>query len=312
MYLHPKLKKMRTIVLLLGLSAFFYTSCNNDKLSYDASGAFEAVETIVSAEVNGTIKEFSLEEGQDLKIGQYVGYIDTVQLYLKKKQLEAQTAAVLSKRPNVATEIAALQEELRHAKSEQERLVNLVKADAATPKQLDDATAELSIIRKRITAQQSSLGITSASLLEETNPLYVQIEQVNDQLAKSKIVNPVSGTVLTKYVEANEMATVGKPLYRIADVSSIILRAYITGEKFSNIKVGQQVRVQIDQGKDNFKTYEGIIEWVSNKAEFTPKTIQTKDERANLVYAIKVRVKNDGYLKIGMYGQVFLKNDNEQ
>lgn len=303
---------MRTIILLLGLSAFFYTSCNNDKLPYDASGAFEAVETIVSAEVNGTIKEFSLEEGQDLKIGQCVGYIDTVQLYLKKKQLEAQTAAVLSKRPNVATEIAALQEELRHAKSEQERLVNLVKADAATPKQLDDATAELSIIRKRITAQQSSLGITSASLLKETNPLYVQIEQINDQLAKSKIVNPVSGTVLTKYVEANEMATVGKPLYRIADVSSIILRAYITGEKFSNIKVGQQVRVQIDQGKDNFKTYEGVIEWVSNKAEFTPKTIQTKDERANLVYAIKVRVKNDGYLKIGMYGQVLLKHDNEQ
>jgi HlyD family secretion protein len=312
MHLHLKFKKMRTIVLLFGLFTFFYTSCTDDKLPYDASGSFEAVETIVSAEANGVIKKLSLEEGQALHAGQDMGYIDTIQLYLKKKQLEAQAMAVLSKRPNVAAEMAALQEELRHAKREHERLVNLVKADAATPKQLDDATAELNIIKKRITAQQSSLGITSTSLQEETNPLYAQIEQLNDQLAKSKIINPVKGTVLTKYVEENEMATVGKPLYRIADISSIILRAYISGEKFSNIKVGQHVRVQIDQGKDSFKEYPGVIEWVSDKAEFTPKTIQTKDERANLVYAIKVRVKNDGYLKIGMYGQIVLEEENKQ
>jgi len=294
-------------MLLIGLFALLDISCSQKELPYDASGSFEAVETIVSAEANGIIKEFSLEEGQDLAIGQVVGYIDTVPLYLKKKQLEAQAAAVLSKRPDMAVAIAALQAELRHAKSEQERLVHLVKADAATPKQLDDASAQVNIIQKRITAQQSSLGITSVSLQEETNPLYIQIEQLNDQLARSKIVNPVKGTILTKYVEQNEMATVGKPLYRIADLSTIILRAYISGEKFANIKVGQQVKVQIDQDKDSYKNYSGVIEWISSKAEFTPKTIQTKDERANLVYAIKVRVKNDGYLKIGMYGQVLLK-----
>lgn len=292
--------------LLIGLSALLYISCRQKELPYDASGSFEAVETIVSAEANGTIKEFSLQEGQDLAIGQVVGYIDTVSLYLKKKQLEAQARAVLSKRPDIAVAIAALQAELRHAKSEKERLTNLVKADAATPKQLDDANAQVNIIQKRIAAQQSSLGITAASLQEETNPLYVQIEQLNDQLAKSKIVNPVKGTILTKYMEENEMATIGKPLYRIADLSTIILRAYINGEKFADIKVGQQVKVQIDQGTDRYKNYSGVIEWISSKAEFTPKTIQTKDERANLVYAIKVRVKNDGYLKIGMYGQVLL------
>ncbi|GAA4793371.1 HlyD family efflux transporter periplasmic adaptor subunit [Olivibacter ginsenosidimutans] len=301
---------MRTI-LLIGFIALLCFSCKNNELGYDASGAFEAIETVVSAEASGTIKALTLEEGQDLAAGAVVGYIDTTQLFLKKRQLEAQVRAVLSKRPNVAAELAALQEELRHAKSEKERLVNLVHADAATPKQLDDAEAQVNIIRKRIAAQQSSLGITSASLQEETNPLYAQIEQLNDQLTKSKIINPIKGTVLTKYVEANEMATVGKPLYRIADISTIILRAYIGGEKFSNIKIGQQVRVQVDQGKDQFKDYVGIIEWISDKAEFTPKTIQTKDERANLVYALKIRVKNDGYLKIGMYGQVVLDQKTE-
>jgi len=302
---------MRRIIFLFVSSAFFYTSCNHNELPYDASGAFEAVETVISAEANGTVKEFSLEEGQDLAAGQVVGYIDTVQLYLRKKQLEAQIAAILSKRPNVAIEIASLQEEHRHAKNEQQRLENLVNVDAATSKQLDDATAQVNIIRKRIAAQQSSLGITSAGLQEETNPLYVQIEQLNDQLAKSKIVNPLVGTVLTKYMEKNEIATIGKPLYRIADISTVILRAYISGEKFSDIKVGQEVRVQIDQGKEDYKTYRGYIEWISNKAEFTPKTIQTKDERAHLVYAMKIRIKNDGYLKIGMYGQVLLNTGNE-
>lgn len=304
-YLH-KFNHMRGTILLLGFIAFCCGACRHHELSYDASGSFEAIETIVSAETNGTLKEFSVEEGQELPVGQQLGYIDTTELYLKKKQLEAQVAALLSKRPDIAVEIAALQEELQHAKNEQGRLENLVKVDATTPKQLDDAIAQVQIIRKRIAAQQSSLGTVVAGLREETNPLYVQIEQLNDQLAKSKIINPIAGTVLTKYMEKYEIATMGKPLYRIADVSTMHLKAYISGEKFTTIKLGQEVKVQIDQGRENFKTYNGHIEWISDKAEFTPKTIQTKDERANLVYAMKVRVKNDGYLKIGMYGQVLL------
>ncbi|MCL4640592.1 MULTISPECIES: HlyD family secretion protein [Olivibacter] len=297
---------MKTVILYTNLLAFSIVSCKTNDINYDASGAFETVETIVPAEANGIIRELLLEEGQTIPAGKVIGYIDTLQLFLKKKQLEAQAGAILSKRPNIATEIAALQEELRYAKNEQERLTNLVKADAATPKELDAATAQVNIIRKRIEGQQSSLGIASVSLQEETAPLHAQIEQLDDQLRKSKIVNPVTGTVLAKYVEANEMATIGKPLYRIANTKKMILRAYITGEKFADVKIGQRVRVQVDKGKAAFKDYPGVVEWISDQAEFTPKTIQTKDERANLVYAMKVKVENDGYLKIGMYGQVIL------
>lgn len=303
------MEDMRTFIFMIGLTTVTFFSCKNKTLPYDASGTFEAVETIVSAEVAGIVKELSLEEGQELSIGQAVGHVDTMQLYLKKKQLEAQVAAILSKQPNIAAEIASLQEELNHAKNERQRFVNLVQADAATPKQLDDATAQVSIIRRRLEALQSSLGITAASLKEETMPLFFQMEQTNDQLAKSRIINPVKGLVLNKYVESNEMVTIGKPIYRIADLSTVILRAYVTGEKYTHLKIGEQVKVQVDENEKDFRSYNGVIEWISNKAEFTPKTIQTKNERANLVYAIKIRVKNDGTLKIGMYGQVLFDND---
>jgi HlyD family secretion protein len=293
-------------IALLDLLIIGLTACSNNKNEYDASGTFEAVETIVSADASGTIKQLHLEEGQVLKAGEQVGYIDSVQLYLKKKQLEAQVNAVLSKRPDIATQTAALQEQLRQAIHEQKRITNLLKADAATPKQLDDANTQVAVIKKQISAQQSSLNITSGSLSEEATPLNVQIQQINDQLEKARIINEVNGTVLTKYAEVNEVTAVGKPIYKIAALNSIILRAYITGDQIAHVKVGQQVKVLVDDTKDTYKTYPGTIEWISNKAEFTPKTIQTKDERANLVYAIKVRVKNDGYLKIGMYGEVKL------
>ncbi|HND44396.1 MAG TPA: HlyD family efflux transporter periplasmic adaptor subunit, partial [Cyclobacteriaceae bacterium] len=219
---------------------------------------------------------------------------------------EAQIAAVLSKKPNIATQIASLQEQLRQAQREQQRVENLLKADAATKKQFDDANAQVEIIKKQIAAQESSLGITSKSLNEESGPLTVQIAQLEDQLAKCKIVNEVNGTVLTKYAEPNEMAAVGKPLYKIADLSEILLRAYVTGDQLPTIKIGQQVTVLIDAPENSYKEYPGEIQWISSKAEFTPKTIQTKDERANLVYAVKIRVKNDGLIKIGMYGEVKL------
>jgi HlyD family secretion protein len=297
---------MKKILLPLAILLTGLTACNKSEDKYDASGTFEAVETIVSAQASGTIKELNLEEGQVLKAGQTVGYIDTVQLYLKKKQLEAQVKATLSEKPDIAAQTAALQEQLRQAIREQKRTTNLLKADAATQKQLDDDNTQIDVIKKQIAALQSSLGINSKSLNDQAKPLDVQIQQINDQLDKSKIVNQVNGTVLTKYAEVNEVTDVGKPIYKIAGLDTIILRAYITGDQIPHVKVGQQVKVLVDDTKDSYKTYTGIIEWVSDKAEFTPKTIQTKDERANLVYAIKIRVKNDGFLKIGMYGEVKL------
>jgi HlyD family secretion protein len=285
-------------VALIAASTLVFASCTSQQTDYDASGTFEAVETIVSAEASGILLDFDVQEGQTLRAQETIGYIDSVQLYLKKKQLQAQINAVLSKKPNVPAQVAALQE--------QQRLVSLVKADAATPKQLDDANAQVVILQKQIEAQRSTLGISNASLTEEAAPLRIQIDQLKDQLARCRIVNPVPGTVLAKYAEVNEMATTGKPLYKIADLSTITLRAYLTGDQLATTRLNQQVTVLVDDGAGAYKQYQGVIEWISNKAEFTPKTIQTKDERANLVYALKVRVKNDGLLKMGMYGEVKL------
>jgi len=296
---------MKTSIIALTF-AVALVSCSTGENKYDATGTFEAIETIVSAEATGTIQSFNVEEGQVLQSGSTIGYIDSTQLFLKRKQLQAQIRAVLSKKPNITTQLAALLEELEQAEREQRRVANLLKFDAATQKQLDDATAQVAIIKRKISAQESSLGITTASLREETFPLQVQIEQLDDQLTKCKIINAVNGTVLTKYAETYETAVTGKPLYKIADLSNIILRAYITGDQFSQVKLNQKVTVLIDDAEGKYKEYSGTIQWISDKAEFTPKTIQTKDERANLVYAVKIGVKNDGLLKLGMYGEVKL------
>lgn len=304
------------IILAAGMAA-----CNGKENPYDASGTFEAVETIVSAEATGRILALNLEEGQQLKAGQVVGYIDSLQLSLRKKQLEAQIRATGSRVPDIVAQtnvykqqIAVSQVRLDNLLHEQKRVQNLLKADAATPKQLDDINAQveelqkqLDVIRKQDAAQTSVLKTQTSGLRADVQPLVVQIEQINDQISKSKIVNEVNGTVLTKYAEANEVAAAGKPLYKIADLSTIILRAYVTGDQLTGIKLNQQVKVLVDSADSQYRELPGTIEWISNKAEFTPKTIQTKDERANLVYAVKIRVKNDGYLKIGMYGEVALK-----
>lgn len=289
---------------ILILATLLSASCTERQQAYDASGTFEAVETIISAEANGAIRALDVEEGQSLTAGQTVGYIDSTQLYLKKRQFQAQINAVLSKKPDIAVQMAALQEQLGQAVREQQRIASMAKADAATPKQLDDANAQVAVIKKQIAAQQSSLGINSSSITQEASPLEIQIAQLEDQLAKSRIVNPVNGTVLVKYADVNEVVTVGKPLYKIADLSTIILRAYVTGPQFAQLRLNQQVTVLVDDADGNYREYPGTVEWISDKAEFTPKTIQTKDERENLVYAVKIRVKNDGLLKIGMYGEV--------
>lgn len=294
---------MKTTIIFAS-SLLLLVSCKQKENISDASGTFETEETIISAEATGTLKQFDIQEGQTLQAGTMIGYIDSLQLYLKKRQLEAQIKATLSKKPDISAQLAALQEQLKAAERDQVRYTNLLKDDATTRKQVDDINSQVAVLKRQIAAQKSSLAISTGSISEETNPLKVQIAQTNDQLEKCRIINPITGTVLTKYAEPNEMASPGKALYKIADLTSLNLRAYITGDQLPKIKLNQKVKVLTDDGKDSYKEQQGTIIWINDKAEFTPKTIQTKDERANLVYAVKIKVPNDGSLKIGMYGEV--------
>jgi HlyD family secretion protein len=286
------------------LSIFLLSFSCKEERKFDATGSFEAVEIIISAEATGKLEEFNIEEGQELEVGQLVGVIDSIQLFLKKKQLESQIDALLARTPDVAVQLSALVEQLNAAEIEKQRVLNLIQSDAATQKQLDDIEAQIKVIKKQIEAQKSTLEISTDGINKEVIPLQIQLEQIADQLKKCKIVNPVKGTVLTKYSEKNEMAVTGKALYKIADLSNMILRVYISANQLAKIKLNQKVIVYTDDGEDGFNEDEGVITWISEKAEFTPKTIQTKEERANLVYAVKIKMKNNGIYKIGMYGEV--------
>jgi len=287
--------------LLLSLAA-----CGNSNSQYDAMGTFEATEVIVSSEGNGKLMRFDVIEGQPLKYGQEVGYIDTVQLYLTKVRLQESNRAVLSNLPDVKKQIAALREEIEKQRTEKARFEALVAGNAANQKQVDDIDSRLKVLEKQLDAQLSTLQNNTRSISGESAAILAQIEQLDDQLNKCRIVSPLRGTVLTKYAEQGELATQGRALFKIADMSTIFLRAYITSDQLSAIKLGQQLTLFSDYGNDNLKEYKGTVTWISDKAEFTPKSILTKNERANLVYAVKIAVKNDGYLKIGMYGQVKL------
>lgn len=296
--------KKRLLSLTLVLLTTILFSCSNGNGDFDATGTFESEEIIVSTEAMGKLILFEVEEGMNLKQDQIVGVVDTTQLHLKKKQLQATIKAVLSKQPDIPTQLASIQEQIATAEREKKRIENLVKQDAATTKQLDDINSQLDVLNKQYDATKSSLTITKQGMRSETLPLIAQVEQIEDQINKSIIKNPIDGTVLTRYAKQDENTSAGKALYKIADLSDMILRAYINGDQLGQVKLDQKVKVYVDKGDGEQKEMEGEIYWVSSKAEFTPKTIQTKDERANLVYAIKVRVKNDGYLKIGMYGEV--------
>ena len=296
------MKKININVIILSLT-LLTISCKEER-QFDASGSFEAEEYIISAEGMGVIKQFSIEEGQLLQAGSIVGFIDTTQLYLKKKQLEAQIGAVLSRKPDIQVQIASLEEQIASILKEKERFTKLVKSDAATQKQLDDIDNQYKMLKKQLQAQQSQLSITSDGVTKESVPLRVQMDQIEDQIQKCIIINPITGTVLTRYAKAHETTANGKPLYKIADLSNIILRAYISGDQLPKVRLNQKVKVFTDNGDGTFHETEGVITWISDKAEFTPKTIQTKNERANLVFAIKVSVVNDGKFKIGMYGEL--------
>ncbi|HEX7456959.1 MAG TPA: HlyD family efflux transporter periplasmic adaptor subunit [Ginsengibacter sp.] len=309
--------KIRTILYVSMLFAFL-AGCNlNNKVS-DASGTFEADEVVVSSEVPGKIISLNLEEGSILAKDSIVGIIDSVPLQLQKAQVEATIGALSQKTLDVKPQIKLLQDQisvqkiqLDNALHEKARTERLIKADAATTKQLDDINTQIDVLKKQIDVnqqqikvQETTTGTQNSSVLSEYKPLQKSVAQIEDQLKRTNIINPINGTVLTKYAMAGEVTSAGKALYKIADLSVLTLRVYITGTQLAQVKLNQHVNVLVDSSADKYKQYSGVITMISDKAEFTPKTIQTKDERANLVYAIKIHVKNDGYLKIGMYGEV--------
>lgn len=294
---------LSAIVEFIGIGGLILSSCGNSDYDFNASGTFEATEIIVSAEANGKIMQLNVQEGDQLQAGAEIGYIDSTQLFLQKKQLTARLRSVDVRKPDIHKQIAVLEQQIATAKTEVQRQENLVTAKAGNQKQLDDWMNQLKYLERQLEAQRSSLNKTTSGANAEVESLQYQVMQLDDQLMKSHIRNPQTGTVLVKYAEAHEMTTIGKPIYKIADTDLLYLRAYITASQLSQLKLGQSLRVFADFDKE-YKEYEGTLTWISDKAEFTPKGIQTKDERANLVYAIKIAVHNDGLLKIGQYGEV--------
>lgn len=308
---------MRNIFTAI-IAATLLISCNGNGNKFDASGTFEATEVIVSSELNGKILSFTINEGDTISANRVIGSIDAVGLSLQKEQVQASISSLNDKTVDVGPQVQLLQNQLAVQQSqlanllhEKQRVENLMKQDAATGKQLDDINAQIDVVKKQmvvtqqqINVQRSNVSTQNKSILSESKPLQKRVAQFDDQLKRADIVNPITGTVLTKYAEAGEITAAGKALYKIADLSVLKLRAYVTNDQLAQIKLGQKVKVLVDDGKGKYKEMTGTISWISDKAEFTPKTIQTKEERANLVYAIKVNVKNDGYLKIGMYGEV--------
>ena len=276
---------------------------NND---FDASGTFEATEITVSAEATGRILAFDAEEGMPVLAGTEVGVIDSLQLHLQRKQLKAQQAALLKSRPDVQTQVSSLREQIAKQKTELQRVNNMLKDGAATQKQADDMEAQIRVLESQLSATLSTLGNNTASIDENAAALDAQIAALDDRIAKCRIVSPVSGTVLVKYAEAGEMAAAGRPLFKVADLENIYLRAYFTSDQLANLRLGDKVEVTADFGGGERFGYEGRIAWIASESEFTPKTVQTKDSRANLVYAAKIAVRNDGRLKIGLYGEVRL------
>jgi len=293
---------------LILLAVISLLSCDSSKRQADASGVFETKEIIISAKGSGEIMYFNVEEGQMVETFEALGYIDTTQLYLKKLQLEINTKAIKNQFVDISKQTAALEQQIATAKTEKSRIENLLKSEAATPKQLDDINAQIATLEKQLEATKTSMQQSNSGVEDTKSGVAVQIAQINDQIKNSIIRSPITGTILTKYAEQGELAVQGRPLFKVADMNNMFLRAYITASQLTELKIGQQVKVFSDMGKSDRREYQGTVTWISDKAEFTPKTIQTRDERANLVYMVKIAVKNDGYIKKGMYGE--LKIDN--
>ena len=312
---------MRLSYAILLTALVSIQACQQKKEAFDATGSFEVDEVVVSAELSGQLLTFPVNEGDSLTKGQVAGTIDVTNVSLQKEQVQATIGSLSEKTVDAGPQVKLLEDQLKVQQSqldnqlhEKARTERLVKADAATGKQLDDINAQVDVLRgqmavtrQQIAVQENNTNSQNRSILSEQDPLKKQAAQLDERLSKSKIINPVSGVVMTKYAEQGELMAPGKALYKIADLSYLKLRAYITGDQLSQIKLNQEVIVLVDDGAKKYRTYKGAITWISDKAEFTPKSIQTKEERANLVYAVKIKVKNDGFLKIGMYAEVQLQ-----
>jgi len=283
---------------------FLFAACSSGKKNYDASGMFETTEIIVAAEANGKILTLNIQEGQIVNSSEILGFIDTTQLFLQKIQLLQGKKQVGTRKQNVPAQLASLEEQLAYQQREKVRIEKLIAAKAGNTKQLDDINAQIIIIEKQIAATKDNLEKNNQSVTDNYGVIDAQIDAINDQLSKSYIKSPIAGTILIKFAEMGELTAIGRPLFKVADLEHIYLRAYITSSQLTQIKLNQQVKVYSDFGEKERREYTGTITWIASEAEFTPKTIQTKEERANLVYAIKILVKNDGFLKIGMYGEV--------
>jgi HlyD family secretion protein len=308
------MKKLSGLLFIVLTAA----ACNRNKIVTDASGVFESDEVIVSAEQNGKLLSFPIQEGDSVAKGAVIGQIDMSNTIIQKEQVEATIQALKQKTTNplpqtelIKRQLAVEESQLEQQKREQTRTLNLLKADAATQKQLDDINSsidqlekQIAVSKQQIALDNSNIATQNRTIFSEQRPLEMSAAQIQDNINKGQVVNPIKGTVLTKYALQGEMTTTGKALYKIANLDTLILRAYVTGSQLTQVKLGQTAKVYADQGSDQYREYSGEVYWISDKSEFTPKTIQTRDERANLVYAVKIHVKNDGYLKLGMYGEV--------
>ncbi|MCC6413026.1 MAG: efflux RND transporter periplasmic adaptor subunit [Saprospiraceae bacterium] len=312
---------MKHFLIAAALAALFLPACKSNQTEADAYGNFESDALLVSAEATGRILDLKAEEGNILEKGAVVASIDSTQLVLRRDQLRASIRAVAAKSPAIAEQLAVYEKQLSASRQqiktlqrEKQRVENLIKADAATTKQLDDINAQIDQVQEQIlvitgqrTASGATLNAQKGGILAEIEPLQKQIIQLDDQIARCNVVNPRKGTVLVSYAEKGEIAQFGKPLYKIAGIDTLILRAYLGGDQLGSVKIGQAITVRVDAPDGKYTEYTGTLTWLSEQAEFTPKVIQTKDERVNLVYAMKIKVPNpDGRLKIGMPAEVKL------
>ena len=297
---------MKKIYVLAGV-ALMMAACGGNEKAYDATGTFEATETTVFAEQSGALLTFCVNEGDSIGQNQEVGLIDTTQTWLKIQQLGATKEVYQSQKPDMERQIAATRQQLAKAKQDEQRYRELVADGAAPSKMLDDAMSQVKVLQKQLDAQISSLSTSTRTLEKQTAAAEVQVSQLRDMLRKCHVTAPTRGTVLEKYVERGEFVSVGKPLFKVADTQDMYLRAYVTSAQLQTVKLGQRVKVFADYGDQQKKEYDGTVSWISSRSEFTPKTILTDDERADLVYAVKIAVRNDGYIKIGMYGEVSFK-----
>lgn len=295
---------MKVIQFCFSAGLVLLTACGDHAGDNDAMGIFETTEVIVSAKAGGEIKLLNVEEGQSVNAGDRLGYIDTVQLALKKDQLQATLSATDSRRLDESRQVASLRQQIDNLQRERRRFGDLLQCNAATQKQVDDIDYQIEVLQRQLAATSEQIGSNNSSISGQSASIIAQIAQIDDMLLNSIVSSPIDGTILAKYAEAGEYAVPGRALFKVADVRRVKLRAYVTAGQLNGIKIGQPVKVYADEDHDGRREYDGKVVWITDKAEFTPKTIQTRDERDNLVYAIKVAVENDGYIKIGMYGEV--------